>query len=690
MSRWPLHKAYFWQEAPLFRPLLPLIAGIAFYDCGLPASRYFITIVVLLLCSGMLLLVNSVVRRRKHWMEYLQPLLTLLFFTSLGWCAYAANDSRNRPHWFAKDVDRDAACIVRLLDKPQQRAATTKNTVEVLYTLKEGSIKRVDGKALLYLYHRPDGISFAEGDTLLIPARWEPVRNSGNPFAFDNARFQRRRGILFQQFLSPDQAILIAKANTKDAGFIKRTHNWCSRQISAYVRDSATTGLLQAMLLGDESGFDPELRQAYSETGVIHIVSISGSHVAVLFLLVTGLLFWIRGRHGAWIKYSVGVALVWLYVLMAGAPPSALRSAIMFTIIALGIVVNREGQALNTVFGAAFILLLGEPAWLFSVGFQLSFGAVLSILLFYRPIYSLWPQSNWLGRKAWQAVSASVAAEILTAPLVLYYFHNFPLVFILANLLSVLLVGLCALVGGMAIVALCWIPPLAQLIGQVVTLCVSFFNAAIRWLQRYNPDAFQYLQVDAVELFFIYVMIAGLGICWLRKEKRGLLLALPAASLLVLLLSIDSYQALKQERLIVYSNGRNALVERIAGLYSIPLAGESGGNYNARAAHIGLHAWKTASIREESPVQLINGRTVFLLKDTSTQAYTLSFPVDVLVVCRPLRSLQVSRILYTFRPKDVVLAQRPGAYHLQRWKDSCAAHNAHLYNVAEEGAFVME
>jgi competence protein ComEC len=352
--------------------------------------------------------------------------------------------------------------------------------------------------------------------------------------------------------------------------------------------------------------------------------------------------------------------------------------------------VNREGQALNTLVAAAIILLLGDPAWLFSVGFQLSFAAVLSILIFYQPIYRLWPQSGWMGNRSWQAVSASIAAEVLTAPLVIYYFHNFPLVFILANLLSVVLVGLFALIGGMAIIALCWIPPLARVIGWTITQCVSFFNMAIRWLQQVSPNALQFLQINAVELVLLYLLIAGLGICWLTKEKRAWWLALPAACTLMLLFSVDTYQALSQQKLVVYNNGRNELVELIDGKHSIPLAGELAENYNTRAAHTGWHAWKTSEAREENPVHVINGQTVFLLKDTTIQAYALSFPVDVLVVCRSLRSLQVRRILQAFSPKEVVLAQRPSKDHLQRWKDSCVAHNAHLYNVAEDGAFIME
>jgi len=689
MTRWPLHKAYFWQEAPLFRPLLALIAGIFCYDHGLPPTRFWLPVIIILVCSGLLLITAALIRSHGPTARVYLPLM-LVFFASLGWCAYASGDSRNRRDWFAKNVEPDGASIVRLLEEPQQRAASTRATVEVLYSMKAYRICRVSGRALLYLYRRKSGPSYTKGDTLLVPARWQPVRNSGNPFSFDNVRFQSRKGIFFQQFLSPDQVSLIGKSNPRNAGLLDRTHTWCKQQLNTYLPDSAAAGLLQAMLLGDERGFDPELREAYSQTGVIHIVSISGAHVAVLFLVVTGLLFWIKGTHGRWIKYAVGVSLVWLYVLMAGAPPSALRSAVMFTVIALSVISGREGQALNTVIAAAAILLLGSPQWLFSVGFQLSFGAVLSILIFYKPIYGLLPQTTWLGRIAWQAVSASIAAEILTAPLVVYYFHNFPLLFIIANLLSVALVGLGALIGGIAIVALSWIPPLAGQIGKIVILFVTVFNAFILKLQHYNPESFQYLQISVVELLLIYLLIAALGVWWLQRHFKAALLALPTACILFLLLGIDVYQSSRQDKLIVYSNGRQALAERIRGPYFHQLAGKSAGNYNATTAHTGWHAWKEVIMRRESPVLYVGGRTAFLLHDSTVQAYTNPFPVDVLIICRSLSRLQPANILDRFSPQEVVLAQRPSAYHLRRWKDSCARHNAHLYNVAEDGAYIME
>ena len=182
---------------------------------------------------------------------------------------------------------------------------------------------------------------------------------SSNPFAFDNRRFQSRQGIYFQQFLRPGSYRVVGHVEPSERPVLDQVHRWCGRELNRYISDSATRGLLQAMILGDEQALDPELRQTYSETGVVHIVSISGAHVAVLFLVVTGLLQWIRGRKGHWIRYGVGLLLVWWNVLMAGAPPSALRSAVMFSVIALGALSSMQGHGLNTLASAAMILLIG-------------------------------------------------------------------------------------------------------------------------------------------------------------------------------------------------------------------------------------------------------------------------------------------------------------------------------------------
>ncbi|MEO6831724.1 MAG: ComEC/Rec2 family competence protein, partial [Chitinophagaceae bacterium] len=473
--------------------------------------------------------------------------------------------------------------------------------------------------------------------------------------------------------------------------FIATIHNFCDSQLAHYVGNQSALGLLRAMLLGDEQGFDPELRQAYSQTGIIHIVSISGSHVAMMFLLISAILFWLRGRHADWIKYLIGLTVVWLYVLVAGAPPSAVRSAVMFSIVALSVITAREGQALNTLMAAAFILLVGRPQWLFALGFQLSFLAVLSILLFYQPLVRLWPQNNRLAKHLWQAVCVSFAAEILIAPLVVYYFHNFPVSFVVANLVSSIALGLCTLIGGVAVIALCWIPPVAGFLGELIGILVEGFNKFIIVLQGINPHSFQFLQISVGELLLLYVVIISLAIWLLLKKPKAVLFALPALLMFISSITINKVLAWKSNRLIVYNNGKQASIERIGGGYFLPYISGSDESYYSKAAHTGYYSWRKVG-RDSSFNNYfsIAGKNVLILSDSTANQFNGVLPVDILILARPLRQMRVQTAFQAFQPKVIVLAQRVSAYQLRRWHDSCIAHQCRLYNVATGGAFVLE
>ena len=325
-----------------------------------------------------------------------------------------------------------------------------------------------NGKALVYIYKDAAPLNLGKGDLVLLPADWKPIANAGNPYEFDYARFAGRQNIYFRQFISRDEMVVAEKAALPRHSWTDRFHAWSMKQLETHVPDKKALGLLQAMLIGDEVNLDEELLQSYSETGIVHIIAISGSHVTVFFLLVSGLLFWIRHKKYHWIKYLLALPLVWLYILMAGAPPSAIRAGFMFSLLGLGFILGRNRNPLNQLFAAAFLMLLADPSWLFTIGFQLSFTAVLSLVLFYKRTLLLIQPRNILLKNTWSVMAASLAAEILVAPLVIYYFHLLPAAFLVANVFAYLFMGL-VLIAGTAIILFSWLPPLAKAASAGVT-----------------------------------------------------------------------------------------------------------------------------------------------------------------------------------------------------------------------------
>lgn len=688
MSR-PFRTTWFWQQAPLFRPLLFLAAGVFVCDADVRRQHHVSWFITLAILAGIGLVVLAWNRSYRRWADALFSFTIAVFFGASGFCLYAWSDAGGAEE--SSDADsKPSLSLVRLKAEPLPRARTVRLLVQRLATIRGGRTERGSGDALVYVYKNPGMPALAEGDTLLLPTQWQAIRNSGNPFELDNARLQRRRGIRVQQFLPVDQLRIFGKAKPRNRGWLREAQQWCQHSLASNIADSAALGLMQAMLTGDESGFDPELRQAYAQTGVIHIVSISGSHVAVLWLLVTSVFFWAKGRRGVWMKSIVGIALVWLYVLVAGGPPSALRAALMFTVLVLSLVSTRERQPLNTLCAAAFALLAIEPAWLFSVGFQLSFGAVLGMMLFYSPILRLWtwPRKFWLTQKIWPALAASFSAELLTAPLVIYYFHNFPLLFLPANILAMVLAGFFALAGGLAIIALAWLPAAAQAIGHGVTMFIAAFNAGVAWMQSLNVEALQHLRLSLPELLLLYALITVLGAWWLRGWRKGLTAALAIACLLMASLNAHHLSALRQERLIVFSAGREASVALLRGRHHHALAG-SIEHYSAQAALNGYGAWR----RKAAPAaacSIVGGKRVLMLHDTVLHPSSGRFPVDVVIIERPARSLDAAAVVDRFAPHHVVLAGRPSQKSRLKWQAECSVHNAQLHDASMDGAWVLE
>ncbi|MBR5296444.1 MAG: ComEC/Rec2 family competence protein [Parabacteroides sp.] len=193
--------------------------------------------------------------------------------------------------------------------------------------------------------------------------------------------------------------------------------------------------VLGTITLGYKEGMDWEVRKQFSMAGVVHLLSVSGFHVAIVGRLISSALFFMpRNGVGKWLRYGLTLLFLWLFVLISGMAAPAIRAALMITLLLTGKVLERLTERYNILFASAFCMLVYNPLYLFDVGFQLSYLAVFSILYFYPRILRLIPVRNPLFRIPWGWIAVSVSAQLGTVGLCLYYFGEFSTVFLLANL----------------------------------------------------------------------------------------------------------------------------------------------------------------------------------------------------------------------------------------------------------------
>ncbi len=685
MKRWPLNTAYSWEIAPFLRLLPPLVAGIVLYTSQ--AANYSTWAIATAVVSFLVFVAVSFVRQQQVFMRAIVFASLYLCIFSCAWLSCYYNDVRNDRDWMGNNISTANGYVAKLIKAPAEKEKTWKLEVDITHAVDNDRVHAATGKAFVYVY-KYDAPALKEGDVVVLPNKWQRITNRGNPFELDYATYCARNNIYYQQFIPGRDIVIHQYADESSLPWIRRIHHWCVRQLEWHIIDRATLGLLKAMLFDDRDMLDGELTDAYAQTGIVHIIAISGGHITIFFLLVAFLLGWIRHKKYRWVKYIAAIPLIWVYVVVAGAPPSAVRAATMFSILGIGFALQKTPNGINQLLATAFLLLMAEPMWLYSIGFQLSFVAVLSIMLFYRPVYKWWSPVNRIARMLWGAVAVSIAAEIFVAPLVIYYFHLFPLQFIVANVLAYMFMGVI-LVMGMLLIAVSSVYPVAHFMAEVTTILSNLFNRLVYALQHVNFDSLHRLTLTELQLVLVYIVIAGVAIYLLKKNRKALFTGVIGIVLFLVSASVRYARTLQQEMLIVYNISKENRIELITGTTATVLVGkdsvtEATRKFVLEPAHINLHIDEVRKSEKDNLVR-VAGRIVFIVNQPIRDTL---IPADVVILNS--RYADVAEIKKVFQPETLVIPATVSRRKAESIAIEAAQHGFEVHNVYKDGAFVLK
>lgn len=676
-----VNKVSIWERNPISKVLLPIILGISlaeYFDYS--ASKHGLWIAILLVCINLLMQTYC---KKNHWLNLVNNACLPLAFALLGIYLSFTHNMRQQTNYMGNLKDSSALIIGEIVEPIKETEHAYKISLACLTYYTPKRKETICGKAFVYLLKKGNTISLQEGDTIVVPNQWQAITNTGNPFSFNYAQYCARKNIHMQQFVDVQHIMLYNK--NRGLGWLEQLQQYCMHNIEQHIHDEDTRALLKAMLLGDERELDPQLRQSYAETGIIHIVSISGAHVAVLFSIISIALAWIKQQRFAIIKYILGLSFVWIYVLLAGAATPALRAAILFSIISIGIIRKEQRNPLNELMSAALFMLLFEPMWLFQIGFQLSFLAVLSLMIFYKPIVQCWTIKNKLGMWVWKSMATSIAAEILIAPLVAYYFHSFPPMFLIANLIAGLSMGII-LILGLILMTIGKIAFIGTTLGLIISYGVQAFNHTINLLQAVNIPSLQRIYISFVGLLLLYLLIVFVAQWVLQKHKKSLRYALVTLCVFSLLVLHRSWEIAQQEKLIVYNSGKTTQCEILRGFYYTVLSGNSEENDATRNAHIGLGT--NHRIAQQYNNWIINHMRVCIID--STMPLPKAWTSDLLVISTMAKTIEAATILRKFTTRKIVLGNGLNKLQIKQWQAACAQANIPVHSVKQDGAFVFE
>ncbi len=679
----------------MIRLVLPYIFGIGiqtFFRFEIP---YWLFV------PGLSLAVLFVMQFLPAWMafkhRYTRGLLVnalLLSSGALACCAAQHQESKA----YALQANQ-AACILTILDNLQQKEKSYATLARV-QMIRDGNIQTMPGQCMLYLPLSAGATDIKPGNRIFTNISLRDIQPPRNPGEVDVKKIFARKGIYGQLFLRENR-ILILPGNEhawmRDALLAHR--GWILQTLSRYIRDTAARGLAEAILIGYRVNLDQELSGAYARTGVMHVIAISGLHISLIFsiLLTAFRLVPVYGQN-PWLHFLLAIPAIWWFSMLTGASASVMRSAVMSTLPVLASVLRRRTDSLNVLSASALLLLAFKPGWLWDTGFQLSYAAVLGILLYQSKIQRSLYVKHPLGRATWSLVSVTLAAQVFTTPLVWFYFRQFPLFFLISNLAAVPLSSLI-LLSELLVCALGKQPVLADTAGQLATELIRFLNNFITRMDRIPFSVIRNIYIDSTALCLLYGIIAGLH-GFFRSGRRNWYLIVGGFSILLCAWQVlQTLEANRQSGLLVLQlRGQTAMIRlegRTARQYLLPAAeGKMAGTLailEKARQHYRVTRHESQMLGNAS-VQMLsagNRRILVLAGHPSPFPWPRGAPPDMVLLTGNTRySLE-----HIYRATGCLLFVADGSnalWKIQRWRKECEKLPLRLHSTAQQGSFLLD
>lgn len=683
---------------PFARLVVCLIAGILLQWY----LQFSISVLLLgFIAAALVALVLEILPLRIMFrLQWLQGVVILLLLIAAGGIATYVKDIRNNPNNIVNVYHPKQEVLLTigepLVDKPNSYKAQANVTA----VMQGGKWQPATGEVLLYFYKGKTKPKLNYGNQLILHAVLEPIKNSGNPGAFDYKQYCLLHGISYQAFVYPGQYenIWIDNKNTLQ-GALYNTRDFTISSIQKTIPGEKEQGVAEALLIGYRDKLDPDLVQAYTNAGVIHIIAISGMHLGMIYLLL--LAFFSRlpvNKANRFIEFAVVVLVLWLFTLLAGAAPSIVRAAVMFSIIALCKLMGRRTNTYNTLAASAFVLLVYNPFYLWDAGFMLSYAAVLSIVAFFKSIYNWFYIKNKLGNFIWKAMAVNISAQILTLPIVLFYFHQFPNMFLLANLVAVPLseIILYAILGLIAVV---WIPVISHWVGIAVYYFIIALNSSIEWVGKLPLALLDNIYADTLQTLLFYALILAIAAWLLRKSSRAFITSLSFLTVLVGYTAVRYININHTQKLIVYNIPHQTGIDIMQGRHyqfigdSILQTDNKLNRYNLKPSRIlnGVYAAADSSLSYSPGYCFTVNHSKILLLDSAFK-FNSNLPaktaVDVVILAKNPK-VSIFDVASNFTFKQLVFDGSNRMWKIRRWKKDCDSLHLRFHSVPEQGAFVM-
>lgn len=703
-----------WKKIPFVKLVLAFLAGILPGIYFNQPIEWFWYLLAFLLLTYLLLFRNKKLQKIYQF-TWINGIIISAIFALLGYQLTILKTARHQNIYFEK-LPAAEYLLIKLKENPLQKAKSLKAEAEILgiYT-QDSSFQKANGNIIAYFQKDSQSLELFYGDYLAVKNTLNPINEPANPQEFDYKQYLEFNNIYHQgYFVNENWRKIKSTSNYHPLKIASKSQVYFASVLEQYLEQNSfsektskeISGIAKALILGYKADLSPDLVFAYSNSGAIHVLAVSGLHVGIIFMLVSYILkFLFRKKRQKFLELVLILLALWSFAMLTGLPASVCRATTMFSLVAIGKALNWRAYIYNTLAVTAFVLLLFDPFFIMQVGFQLSFLAVLGIVYFQPKIYNLlyfrYKFFDWL----WSITCVSIAAQLITAPVCLLYFHQFPNYFFISNLIvipgatGVLVLGLVLLFASFVF------EPLAIAISFLLKYLIFALNYLVYQVQKLPFALSDEISIYIWEAWLLYFMVFGFGFFLIYKARKGLWLGFVSFFILIFYNSFELYQNQKQEFFVVYDVRKETAIAHIKGKDAILISSQKLLQDESRMLfHIKHHLWdKNIDNQQLIALDSVNtstgniGKGFYYLGNkrilnlNKSNKYLVknqeNINLDFLVLSENLW-IDYEKLIQKFQPKTIILDGSNSNYFCEKAIEKLEKTNVKFHIIPYQGAFV--
>ncbi len=552
---------------------------------------------------------------------------------------------------------------------------------------KEINGNNTKGKSLLNIKKDSTGTFLKVDDILFTKTLMTDLLPPLNPNQFNYKTYLSKQNIYHQISLSQKELYILDQTKTTIFGIAARLREGINLKLKAYNFKPDELAIINALLLGQRKDISEEIYNNYAQSGAIHILAVSGLHVGIILLILNFLFKPVEQiKYGPLIKTIIIVILLWCFAILAGLSPSVTRAVTMFSIVAIGLNFKRATNIYNTLAISLFVLLLLKPVLLFDVGFQLSYLAVFSIVWIQPLIYKLWIPKFLIVNKFWQIFTVTVSAQFGVLPISLFYFHQFPGLFFISNLIIIPVLGFI-LGFGIFIFLLAILNILPSILASIFGYVISSMNGFIAFISKQEAFIFKDISFGILSVISSYLLIIALVNMYQKKTYKYVIFALTTVAISLSVFIFNKYDNSSNEFLVFHKSRfsmigikQNNNLKFYHNLDSITYSRDK----IVRNYKVG-NSIKNIDSDSFNSIYKINDKLLLVID--SLGIYNTSFKPDYLLL-RNSPKINLNRLIDHLEPKLIIADGSNYKSYQERWAETCTKKEIPFHQTSKKGAFI--